>query len=313
MSEHLDSVFDDDWPEDHRSGVVAVVGRPNVGKSTLMNALLGQKIAITAPKPQTTRQHQLGILTTPNAQILFADTPGMHRAHNKLGDFMMAVAQRALRDADVVLWLMDASEAPHLADQHLAQTLEHLNVRAPVWLVLNKTDVRGETEADDYATVYAFDAVFQVSALTGDGVEPLLEAIIAQLPEGPRYYPVEQVSDRNMRFVAAEVIREQIIHHTEHEIPHSVAIEIDGYSEKEALTVISAIIYVERDSQKGILIGKGGSMIKRLGTLAREELQRITGEKIHLDLRVKVLKDWRSDERLLRRIGYYLPREDQDK
>jgi GTP-binding protein Era len=311
----LDSVFDDDYPEGHRSGVVAVVGRPNVGKSTLINRLIGQKIAIVSPKPQTTRRRQLGIYTTETAQILFVDTPGLHAPQHKLGEYMVKNAEAAFRDADVILLLLDISEKPEAGDRHLAETIARLRGDTPVLLALNKMDaiqgLQRDVNAAAHLDLIPHDDAIPISALNGDHVDRLLAAIIERMPEGPRYYPVDQVSEVNMRFIAAEIVREKVMLHTEQEVPHSVAVEIDSYRERsDDLTYISATIYVERDSQKGIIIGKGGEMIKRIGSDARSELMAMLGTQVYLDLHVKVLKNWRSDEKLMQRLGYRWREED---
>ncbi len=307
----LDSLFDDSLPADHRSGMVAVVGRPNVGKSTLINRLLGQKIAIVSPKPQTTRRRQLGIYTSEQGQILFVDTPGLHAPQHKLGEYMVRIAENALKDADVILLLLDVSEKPERSDEHIAETLALFRGSTPVVLALNKSDLLTTENRD--ANIAAHEALipheksFLISALNGDAVADLLAYIMDKLPLGPRYYPAEDLSDVNMRFVAAEVIREKIMLLTEQEIPYSVAVEVDSYKERsDDMTYISALIYVERDSQKGIVIGKGGELIKKISTQAREELADMLGTKVFLDLRVKVLKNWRSDEKLMQRLGYRL-------
>jgi len=309
----LDTVFDDSWPEDHRSGVVAVVGRPNVGKSTLINRILGQKIAIVTPKPQTTRKRQLGIYTEEHGQILFMDTPGLHKPQHKLGEFMVAVAEEALRDADLILWVLDISVEPQEADKHIAETVKRLRGDTPVILALNKLDLvddsTRETRLDLYGELVENEAAILVSAANGTGVKELMAYLLESLPLGPRYYPADQVSEANMRFIAAEVIREKIILNTEKEIPYSVAVEVSEFKERSAeMTYINATIYVERDSQKGIIVGKGGEMIKRLGSAARAELADILGTQVYLDLHVKVLKNWRADEDLMRRLGYRVPK-----
>jgi GTP-binding protein Era len=306
-----DDIFADDWGADHRSGVVAVVGRPNVGKSSLINAILGQKIAIATPKPQTTRRQQLGILTVPEAQILFVDTPGIHKPHNKLGEYMLSSAEGALKDADVILWILDASEPPQGGDKFIAEKMQAIK-GSTLLLVLNKTDLlKGIVDFTAHLALAPDAKDMRVSAKTGTNVAALTQSLIGLLPLGPRYYPVDQMSDVNMRFIAAEIIREKIINNTDKEIPHSVAVEIDGYTEEEERAVISAIIYVERDSQKGILIGKGGAMIKKIGTQARHDIVGQLSTAVHLDLRVKVLPNWRDDEDLMRRMGYRLPKDEE--
>ncbi len=309
MSE-LDDIFADDWGEDHRSGVVAVVGRPNVGKSTLLNAILGQKIAIATPKPQTTRRQQLGILTLPNAQILFVDTPGIHRPHNKLGEYMVAAAESALRDADIILWIVDASEPPNASDQLISEKIAQIR-QTPVLLVLNKVDLlKGVVDFSAHLALAPEAKLLHVSALKQTNIDKLIDELVALLPLGPRYYPVDQLSDVNMRFIAAEIIREKVINNTSQEVPYSVAVEIDSFKEEPDRSIISAIIYVEKESQRGILIGKGGSMIKKIGTEARLELIEQLGTPVHLDLHVKVLPNWRNDEALMRRMGYRISSDD---
>jgi GTP-binding protein Era len=311
----LDTLFDDQPPPDHRSGIVAVVGRPNVGKSTLINQILGQKIAIVSPKPQTTRRQQLGIYTDERAQILFTDTPGIHKPQHKLGEYMVNVAQEVLKDADIILWILDISVEPHKTDTWIAQTIHRLKNRPPLVMALNKADLLENNLVENRQTVYGqlvehVNAI-PMSALNGTGIRELIDDLIARLPPGPRYYPVEQITEVNMRFIAAETIREKIILNTEQEIPYSVAVEVTEYKERsESMTYISAAIYVERDSQKGIIIGKGGDMIKRIGAEARAELSEALGTQVYLDLHVKVLKNWRMDEDLMRRLGYRMSKPD---
>lgn len=308
----LDSVFDDQLPPDHRSGVVAVVGRPNVGKSTLINRLIGQKIAIVSPKPQTTRRQQLGIYTDENMQILFVDTPGLHSPQHKLGEYMVNAAESAFRDADVILLLMDISEPPDEGDRHLAETVQRLRGQTPVVLAVNKGDIVmneavKRARVEEYAMLLPHDRLLLISAQNGDNVDVLLDDLKSRMPLGPRYYPVDQVSEVNMRFIAAEIVREKVMISTEDEIPYAVAVEVDSFRERsDNLTYISAVIYVERDSQKGIVIGKNGQKIKQIGSLARTELSNLLGTDVFLELNVKVAKNWRSDEDLMRRLGYRL-------
>ena len=305
----LDSIFSDDWAEDHRSGLIAVVGRPNVGKSTLINAVLGQKIAIVTAKPQTTRQRQLGIYTTAAAQILFIDTPGIHKPHTRLGDYMIGTAHDALKDADVILWIMDASQPPTAEDSHISELIGQIVPNTPVVLALNKMDLlRDDRDLAEHQSLCDSHSVLRTSAANVMGVDELLTCLVPLLPLGPRYFPADQASDANLRFVAAELIREQIIELTSEEIPYTVAVEINSFREKPDLTIIEATIYVERESQKGIIIGKRGSMIKRIGSLARAELETQLETKVHLETRVKLLKNWRSNEAFMRRVGYSPPK-----
>lgn len=312
----LDSVFSDDLPPDHRSGVVAVVGRPNVGKSSLINYILGQKIAIVSPRPQTTRRRQLGILTHPDAQILFVDTPGLHAPQHRLGEYMVKNAEAAFADADRILLLLDVSTPPEAGDHRLAETVARLRRDTPVVLGLNKIDLvdpaRRSALVAAHAGLIPHERAFLISALTGEGVADLVAHLKASMPLGPRYYPVDQLSEVNMRFIAAEVVREKVMLLTEQEVPHSVAVEVTSFRERsERLSYISAVIYCERESQKGIIIGKGGERIKQIGSLARAELRDLLGTEVYLELDVKVLKNWRSDETLLRRLGYRI-KDDRD-
>ena len=306
---NLDSVFEDNLPEDHRSGVIAIVGRPNVGKSTLINRVLGQKIAAVSPKPQTTRRRQLGIYTTDAAQVLFIDTPGLHAPQHRLGEYMVKNAEAAFRDADLILLLLDVSHPPEAGDRHLADTIARLRGGTPVLLALNKvdqlSDKHRESNIDAHKALIPHEKAFLISALEGAGVDEMMGDLVGRLPRGPRYFPVDQLSEVNMRFIAAEIIREKVMLHTEQEVPHSVAVLVDSFRERsDELTYISATIYVERESQKGIIIGKGGEMIKTIGSEARAELREMLGTDVYLDLHVKVLKNWRSDEKLMQRLGY---------
>jgi GTP-binding protein Era len=318
-NELAELLLPDDLPPDHRSGFVAVVGKPNVGKSTLMNAYLGQKIAIVSPKPQTTRNRLLGILTMErergdlaDAQIVFVDTPGIHDPLHKLGEFMVETAVRAIPDADVVLFLVDVSRPPGAEDRQIASILRKQS-GVPTLLVLNKADLlpaeQAEPRVEAYQALGEFDDWLMVSALHGDNRDQLLEETIARLPLGPRYFPEEQITDQQLRFMAAELVREQVMRHLRQEIPYSVAVVVDQFKERsEDMTYISANIFVERDTQKGIVLGKKGTMIKRIGRDARQEIEELLGTRVYLELWVKVRKKWRKNERELERLGYALSR-----
>ena len=290
-----------------KSGYVAIIGRPNVGKSTLVNRFIGENIAIVSAKPQTTRHLQLGIYNDFEHQIIFIDTPGMHRPRLKLGKKMVALTFRALKDADCVLWLTDITAFPTKADERIAHILNEIEYKQPILLVLNKADLISKKKSyeGDYLGLFTPDFRFVVSALQGLGVPELLSTLCELLPNGPRYFPVDQVSDANMRFTAAEIIREKVLILCEHEIPHATAVEITSYQESSKRVDINAVIYVEKESQKGIVIGKGGRMIKQIGQAARMTLEEITETHIFLDLRVKTRKNWRKDDKFLNRLGYH--------
>ena len=303
----------EDLPADHRSGFVALAGKPNVGKSTLMNAFLGQKIAIVSRKPQTTRTRILGILTRSNAQVIFIDMPGVHDPHHKLGEFMVQTAAQAIADSDVVLFLADVSELPSQEDHQLAELIAE-SAQGPVILGLNKMDLlspdRVKEHVDAYLELVQFQDWVLLSATRSDNLDLLLERIIAALPLGPHYYPEEQVTDQHLRALAAELIREQILDFTHQEVPHSVAVQVRRFEEREKGPIyIEAHIFVERESQKGIVIGRGGRMLKQIGRAARREIERLLGQQVYLDLWVKVRYKWRRNERELRRLGYALPRQ----
>ncbi len=305
--EDLESV-----PPGHRSGFVAVIGRPNVGKSTLMNQLLGHKVAIVSPRPQTTRTCIRGILTRPDAQIIFVDTPGLHKPLHKLGEVMVASAASAIPDADVVLFVVDVSVMPTEEDRMIAHMIRQ-RTSHPVILVLNKMDllpperVKPHTEAY-WALVPDHAGWMMTIATEAVNLDKLLDMVIAHLPEGPRYYPGDLITDQTEREIAAELIREQVLRFTHEEVPHAVAVVVEEYQERETGGVyIAATIYVEKESQKGILIGAGGQMLRRIGTAAREEIERMVGGRVYLDLWVKVSKNWRRDMQRVRRMGYVAP------
>lgn len=304
----------DALPDGHKSGFVAVIGRPNVGKSTLMNAILGEKIAIVSPKPQTTRLRQLGIYTRDNVQIVFVDTPGIHNPRTPLGEFMVQIAADALKDADVILFVTDLSEPPTREDRHIADLIQQAQGMTPVLMALNKTDLV-EDPNELTARIEAFRELVPSAdwlttiARAGSGVDEVLKRLIDKLPEGPRYFPEDQLSDTAVRDIVAEMVREQVLLHLEQEVPHGVATEVNEFKERnEDMTYISVTIYVERDSHKGIVIGKNGQMLKSISQQARQEIEQFVGTRIYLELWVKVLKNWRRDENALRRLGYRIQR-----
>jgi len=313
MSDDLDFQLIDQsrLPADHRSGFVALVGKPNVGKSTLLNAWLGQKVAAVSAKPQTTRNRLLGILSRPDAQVIFIDTPGIHLPRTRLGEYMVAEARRAVPDADVVLFMVDASEPPTRADQEVARVLAQAP-DTPTLLVLNKVDLLSSEEVETRRTAYealgSYVASVPISALTGHNRDALLERTIALLPPGPRYYPEDQVTDQQERFVAAELIRERALELLQQEVPHALAVVVDDFKPREnGVVYISATVYTERESQKGIVIGHDGAMLKRIGREARLALEEFLGTRVYLELRVKTRKNWRRDEQFLRQLGYEPP------
>lgn len=294
-------------PEGYKSGFVAIIGRPNVGKSTLMNLLVGQKIAITSPVAQTTRNRLRGILTTPNAQIIFVDTPGIHKPHHQLGKVLVQNARLAIQSVDVVLFVVDGSVDAGGGDRFIVELLN--NIEIPVILGLNKCDLQS-SDANFFDKTYREIInehqwpIIKFSALTGDGIDVLQEKLIENLEIGPYYYPPDLVTDQPERFIMGELIREQILLLTREEIPHSVAIAIDSVKEEEKITRVFATIHVERDSQKGIIIGKGGTMLKEIGSAARVQIQKLIEGKVHLELFVKVQPKWRQSRVRLAQFGY---------
>ncbi len=290
-----------------RSGFVAIIGRPNVGKSTLLNRIVGQKIAITSPKPQTTRNRILGIQNLEHAQVIYVDTPGIHEARSPLNRYMVDQARSACLDVDVILWLVEA-DRPVDGDPLIPRLLEQGD--RPVLLVINKIDLipreRLLPMIDSYRHICPFASIMPISALQGDGVDRLTHEIPALLPEGPRYYPEDQLTDIPERFIVAEMIREQIMIRTRDEVPYGVAVQVERFQDNPAKNMvgISAVINVERDSQKRILVGRGGTMIRQIGQAARQQIERVLGVKVHLELFVRVQKNWTSSGRMMKEFGY---------
>ncbi len=289
-----------------RSGYVSILGRPNVGKSTFLNAILGEKVAIVTSKPQTTRNRIIGVRTTPSAQIVFIDTPGIHKPMGRLGEFMVKEAIESLKEVDIVL-LMVEPQKPGTEETAIIDLFKQKN-NLTVFLLINKIDTIRKIELlpiiEKYSLIYPFDEIIPVSAVRGDGLDIVLGKIIDRLPEGPKYYPDDIFTDQLERFMVAEIIREKIMRLTEEEIPYSVAVEVTQWEEKEDMIVINANIYVEKESQKGIIIGKRGSMLKAIGTASREEIEGLLNTKVYIELWVKVKKDWRKKTGALRELGY---------
>lgn len=291
-----------------RSGFAALAGRTNVGKSTLLNTLIGRKVTIISDKAQTTRNKILCVLTRENVQIIFLDTPGIHKPKHKLGERLVQVALNTLNEVDIVLFLVEADQPPGPGDQYLVRQFQGLST--PVVLVLNKIDLVRREELlplmEKYSRLYPFAAIIPVSALTGENTDRLLETVTGYLPAGPQYYPADMVTDRPEEFLMAELIREKVLAHTAQEVPHAVAVVIEGLQERpNHVLAVRAVIYTERESQKGILVGKGGRMLKKIGQLAREDMEKLLGVKIFLELWVKTRPDWRNKETQLRNLGYY--------
>ena len=291
---------------DFKSGFVTLIGRPNVGKSTLMNYLIGQKIAITSNKPQTTRNRIQTVLTTDEGQIVFVDTPGIHKAKNKLGEYMVNVAEKTLNEVDVVLWLVEPTTFIGAGEQHIAKQLQR--VKTPVILVINKVDSVKREEIlpaiAAYKDIYDFADIVPVSARSGDNTDELLRVIMKYLPYGPQFYGEDTVTDQPERQIVAELIREKALHSLQDEIPHGIAVAIDRMKMQNKVMHIDATIICERDSHKGIIIGKQGSMLKKIGSTARYEIERMLDCKVNLKLWVKVKKDWRDSEFLMKNFGY---------
>ncbi|WP_077618844.1 GTPase Era [Bacillus sinesaloumensis] len=296
----------------YKSGFVSIIGRPNVGKSTFLNHVIGQKIAIMSDKPQTTRNKVQGVYTEENSQIIFIDTPGIHKPKHKLGDFMMKVAQNTLKEVDIVLFMINAEEGYGRGDEFIIERLK--NIETPVFLVVNKIDQIHPDQLleliEKYKGLYPFKEIVPISALQGTNTPRLVEQIKIYLPEGPQYYPADQVTDHPERFIITELIREKVLHLTREEIPHSIAVVMDSLERREGnnTVYIGATIIVERSSQKGIVIGKQGSMLKEVGKRARADIEALLGSKVYLELWVKVQKDWRNKMSQLRDYGF---REDE--
>jgi len=290
-----------------RSGFASLIGRPNAGKSTLLNLLIGEKLAIVSEKPQTTRTTIQGVVNLPGAQIVFIDTPGIHKSTTLFNKRMMETVRTALADRDVLLYVADASVAFSTEDAEAVSVLKDLTT--PVLLLANKIDrVQDKRKLlpfiEQYKSIREFDEYLPVSATTGEGLDRVRDAIVSRLPEGPAYFPTDHLTDQPERFLAAELIREQILRYTRQEVPHSVAVLIDRWEESPKITKIAATIYVERDGQKAIVIGAGGAALKKMGTMARHEIEKMLGRKIFLELFVKVQKDWRENPEFLNAIDW---------
>ena len=295
--------------ENFKSGFVALVGRPNVGKSTLMNHLIGQKIAITSEKPQTTRNRIQTVYTDKRGQIIFLDTPGIHKAKNKLGQYMVNVAEGTLNEVDVIMWLVEPTTNIGAGEQHIAELL--YKVKTPVILAINKIDTVKDEEIlakaiDTYKNVCPFAEIVPVSALRNQNTDKMTELLFQYLPYGPQYYDEDTVTDQPMRQIAAELIREKALRLLQDEIPHGIAVTIEQMKERDnGIFDIEATIVCERDSHKGIIIGKGGAMLKRIGSQARREIENLMGAKVNLQLWVKVRKEWRDSELYMKNYGYF--------
>lgn len=289
------------------SGFVAIIGRPNVGKSTLLNRVVGQKVAIMSDKAQTTRNRIQGIYTTADTQMVFIDTPGIHKPHSRLGDFMVKSALSTLGEVDAVLFMINADERRGAGDNFIIDRLE--TVKQPIYLVINKIDQVHPDHLleimDQYKDALPWKEVYPISALEGNNVDELLTTLKGQLPEGPQYYPSDQITDHPERFIISELIREKVLELTRQEVPHSTAVVIDSIKRQDEEKIhVQATIIIERSSQKGIIIGKGGSMLKKIGSLARRDIEHLLGDKVYLELWVKVQENWKDRQDLLASYGY---------
>ena len=291
-----------------KSGFIAIIGRPNVGKSTFMNKVIGQKIAIMSDKAQTTRHKIQGVLTEENAQMVFIDTPGIHKPKHKLGDFMVNLAENALNEVDAILFMINADEGYGKGDQYILDRLQKVN--SPVFLIINKIDLIHPDDLfpliDQYKEKYDFKEIIPISALQGNNISRLLEVLKSYLPDGPKYYPGDQVTDHPERFLMGELIREKVLELTREEVPHSIAVVIENIEKRNTADTIfiQATIITERKTQKGILIGKQGSMLKSIGKKARQDIENLLGTKVFLELWVKVKKDWRNRQQNLQEYGF---------
>ena len=292
--------------DQYKSGFVTLIGRPNVGKSTLMNCLIGQKIAITSDKPQTTRNRIQTVYTSEEGQIIFVDTPGIHKSKNKLGDYMVNVAERTLKEVDVILWLVEPSNFIGAGERHIIEKLSKVNT--PVILVINKIDTVKKEELfgfiDTYRKEMDFDEIVPVSALKRDNTKELVKCIMKYLPFGPAFYEEDAITDQPKRQIVAEMIREKALWSLNEEIPHGIAVTIEKMNRKKNIVNIEATIICEKDSHKGIIIGKQGNMLKKIGTSARRDIENLLEDKVNLQLWVKVKKDWRDSDFLLKNFGY---------
>jgi len=289
-----------------KSGFVSIVGRPNVGKSTLLNSIIGRKVAIVSDKPQTTRNRIQGIYTTERGQIIFVDTPGIHKPKHRLGEYMADITSRALREVDLILYVVDASVPPGVGEDYIINNL--INLEPPVFLVPNKIDLVDESQVmnliQQLGTKMKFAEVIPVSATMNRNLDRLVDALFDYLPEGPLYYPEGEYTDQPERFIIAELIREKALYLTREEVPHSLAVEIEDFEPRNHLIYVRATIYTERESQKGIVIGKNSSMLKKIGQMARQDIENLLGSQVYLELWVKVKKDWRNNETQLKNLVY---------
>lgn len=291
-----------------RSGFVAILGRPNVGKSTLLNQLAGQKVAIMSDKPQTTRNKIQAVLTRDDAQIVFIDTPGVHKPQHKLGQFMLSEVYSALEEVDAVLFVLDASDTIGKGDQYVASQLE--KVKTPIFLLLNKVDLLSGEQIEqlkgEVKKLGNFTRILPLSAKTGLNIDLVVKELVGCLPPGPQYYPEDIITDQPERLIIGEMIREKALHLTREEVPHALGVEVEEVTKRanKDLVYVRAVIYVERESQKGIIVGKGGGMLKKIGQMARTDIENLLGSAIYLDLWVKVKEDWRNKDNMLKNLGY---------